>query len=514
MSFENVPKSDNPNLENLNMKKVNEELMKRYGFARQPNQNPFEIYDNFNIYVREIDFTNESKAFPPDDLKNESIVKEPSLEVMSQLVPYEEDLNKLYPITKESHSMPYINKSPEIFLGQEMSNLSSSQKFLRKESTNESEEDKGVSYKIINSLYDSLIYVGDLGFSLKVAEMIHSNIKISSEDLIGEEAGHYFMNKKNILSIELLESMFQLFSRTKEKKLKIISNITGTLEKIGEDLSEMILNFIPNTSNEEMAKNICQKKNSEYKENFLQLAEGDYVILTSFRNEMDQRDSPFDNTASLKNYLNMFSSQIKNNALDKEAKQLINTLNEHGSNFEEALIANVNEITNNYHLKLSILPNPTQINHILTTQKVWKLTKLFNKEPFDKSSEALINFVSKSCMSNNLEKIILNPQQAHKETQIFPQFYQNFGAVVNPNLNQMQNMACTFAFSQPLTLIEGAPGTGKTYLASQIIMQWLFIELLFILFFLGSDNLLFLFWPVPPMPKPQTSSTNKLSNSA
>lgn len=471
------PSNQESSQPNHNMKKVNEELMKRYGFSREASQNLFEIYDNFNIYVREIEFVNDSKTLTIEDLnKSDSLFPHVCpIDLMTQIVPYVEDLNKFFPKPTDPQNATYL-KSPEISATiPEVSNLGGNQKFVRRESIKGgTEENKGVSYKIINSLYDSLIYIGDLGFALRVAELIYSKLKISHEELISQEAADYFMNQKNILTLELLESMFQLFSRTKEKKLKIISNITGTLEKIGEDLSEMLLNFSPNMSPEEMAKNICFKKNSEYKENFLQLAEGDYVILTSFRKEGEAGDSPYDNTASLKNYLNMFSAQSRSNSLGDEAKLLISTLNKNGSNFEEALIGNINEITSEFNLKISILPNKTQTEHILTAHKEWKLTKLFNKETYDKSSEALLSFVTKSCMSNNLEKIILNPKQAHKETQIFPQFYQNFGSVVNPNLNQMQNMACTFAFSQPLTLIEGAPGTGKTFLATQIILQWFF----------------------------------------
>ena len=478
---------------NHNMKKVNEELMKRYGFSRETSQNLFEIYDNFNIYVREIEFVNDSKTLTIEDLnKSDSLFPNiSSIDIMTQMVPYGEDLNKFFPNKSSDTQNAAFNKNPEISATiPEASNLGGNPKLVRRESIKGTEENKGVSYKIINSLYDSLIYIGDLGFALRVAELIYSKLKISHEELIGIEAADYFMNQKNILTLELLESMFQLFSRTKEKKLKIISNITGTLEKVGGDLSEMQLNFSPNMSHEEMAKNICFKKNSEYKENFLQLAEGDYVILTSFRKEGEAGDSPYDNTASLKNYLNMFSAQNKSNNLGDEAKLLINTLNKNGSSFEEALIGNISEITSEFNLKINILPNKTQTEHILTEQKEWKLTKLFNKETYDKSSEALLNFVTKSCMSNNLEKILLNPKQAHKETQIFPQFYQNFGSVVNPNLNQMQNMACTFAFSQPLTLIEGAPGTGKTFLATQIILQW-FLFFFFFFFFLRIFNLRF-----------------------
>ena len=451
---------------NPNMSKVNEELMKRYGFGRSFNSNSFEIYDNFNIFLKDVDFVKQTKILNVQDVKDQ-FISESDPDFVNKLVPYADELIKL-PIISENQSALTLLKPHEAYLNQQMSNVKSQ---MRKESSSMMEEEnKGISIKIINSLFDSLIYLGDLCFSLKVAEMIYSNVKISTEDLITPEAGEYFMNKKNSMTLELLESMFQLFSRTKEQKSKIISNVTGSLEKIGEDFSEILLNFAPDLSKEDLVKMICFKRNSEYKENYLQISEGDYVILTSFHE--NQIDSPVDDTASMKNYLNMFSVQMKANNLEGDAKTLINTINEHGSSFDEALIANVNEISNNYQLKLSILPNKFQLNHIMKSNKIWKLTKLFNKETFDKSSDALMNFVSKSCMSNVLENIILMPHKANKEMQIFPQFYQNFGSYINNNLNSLQNLACTLSFSQPLTLIEGAPGTGKTHLASEIILQW------------------------------------------
>lgn len=457
------------NADNEKLNLINQLLSKRYSFCRLPSKNPYEIFDNFNVYVREIDFSHDSRPTKQKVLE-EDLIESVDSNIFAKMSLHNEDFS-LSPLKEtEMHSLP-VPKPQDIFSNQ-FNSLANTGKF----STNETKdnENKGVSLKIANSLFDSLIYVGDLSFSLQGAEIIYNKLSIFNENFVSKEAGDYYLNKKNILILEILESMFQLFSRAKEKKLNIVTNISGTLTKIGEDFGELLLNFAPNMQENEIKSLISQKKNSEYRDNCFQIAEGDYVILSSFyEEEKSNLGSPEEKMGSLKNYLNIFSEQMRSNNLQEgEAKNLISSLNEHGGFFEEALIANVNEISNNYHLKLSILPNPKQTQHILSQEKVWRITKMFNKELFDKCSNALVSFVSNNCVSNNLAKIILAPQKAYQEIQIFPQLYQNLGTTLNTNLNSLQGLACTFAYSQPITLVEGAPGTGKTYLAGEIISQW------------------------------------------
>jgi hypothetical protein len=58
------------------------------------------------------------------------------------------------------------------------------------------------------------LIIGDLNFSLKVAELLYSSIKLDDADFVNSQACSYFSNKKNMLTVELLETVYQCFNKT------------------------------------------------------------------------------------------------------------------------------------------------------------------------------------------------------------------------------------------------------------------------------------------------------------
>ena len=57
-------------------------------------------------------------------------------------------------------------------------------------------------------MYDVLHYVGDLNFALNVAELLYTKIKLNDEEFVNSQACYYYGNKKNMLCVEMLESIF------------------------------------------------------------------------------------------------------------------------------------------------------------------------------------------------------------------------------------------------------------------------------------------------------------------
>ena len=60
-------------------------------------------------------------------------------------------------------------------------------------------------------MYDVLLYVGDLNFSLRVAELIYTKVKLDDNEFINSQACSYYSNKKNMIVCELLETIFQVY---------------------------------------------------------------------------------------------------------------------------------------------------------------------------------------------------------------------------------------------------------------------------------------------------------------
>ena len=51
-------------------------------------------------------------------------------------------------------------------------------------------------------MYEILIYLADLNFSLRVAEYLYTKIKLDDEHFINSQAQSYYSNKKNMLVCE------------------------------------------------------------------------------------------------------------------------------------------------------------------------------------------------------------------------------------------------------------------------------------------------------------------------
>jgi hypothetical protein len=63
-------------------------------------------------------------------------------------------------------------------------------------------------FNLLNELYDVLLYIGDLNFALRVAELIYTKVKLDDNEFINSQACYYYTNKKNMIMCELLETIF------------------------------------------------------------------------------------------------------------------------------------------------------------------------------------------------------------------------------------------------------------------------------------------------------------------
>jgi hypothetical protein len=57
-------------------------------------------------------------------------------------------------------------------------------------------------------MYESLFYIGDLNFALNVAELIYTKVKLNDLEFVNSQACYYYANKKNMLIVEMLETIF------------------------------------------------------------------------------------------------------------------------------------------------------------------------------------------------------------------------------------------------------------------------------------------------------------------
>jgi len=306
-----------------------------------------------------------------------------------------------------------------------------------------------IPYKLLNEFYESLLYIPDLNFALSVAEVIYTRIRLDDDDFINNFACLYYSNKKNMLMIELIESIFQPVNKTKNKLNDTAININGTIEKVGNKFAQEVLVFSCFDAEHELQNKILKKGGGEGRENYNQIGEGEFVLLTT-------------------NQPAFMANQFGNYGFQNQSDNTVHN----------GLIACVREVTKDYKIKLFVLPNQQQSGLISQGGRPWNISKLTNRTSIDKTAEALETFCTQITMAHPLLQILLSPPicnnnfvQQLAETKVLRN--SRYQQTPVTNLNESQQKALNSATSHLLTLIQGPPGTGKTTTAVEIVLEWL-----------------------------------------
>ena len=328
-------------------------------------------------------------------------------------------------------------------------------------------------FRLLNEFYDTLLYVGDLNFALSVAEILYARIRLDDEDFVNSFACYYFANKKNMLMIELIESMYLPLARNKSKNSDSLCSVEGSIDKIGNKFAQEVLLFSPLASQDQIENKVLRRTHNEGKESYGQISEGELVKLTLCPYSDMLKDYLSDAEISM-GFLNqgfLFGQQ-------QQQQQNPVTKPDSSSLTEYEMVACVREIQKDCKVKLFVLPTREQSEMLGVRGKIWKISKLTNRTTIDKTSEALEIFCTQITMAQPLLQIILSPPicnnnyvQQLAESNVF--FHNKPHNPCVTNLNESQQKALNCATSQLLTLIQGPPGTGKTTTAVEIVLEWL-----------------------------------------
>ncbi|KAL4510686.1 hypothetical protein ABPG72_004840 [Tetrahymena utriculariae] len=373
-----------------------------------------------------------------------------------------------------------INQPQSQFL-QNSSNKNESsldQSPLLEKINNQTQNINYLKYNLVDEMYDSLLYLGDMNFSLAVAEQIYSKVKINVSEFQNIQAAHYYSNKKNMLAVELIEYIFQVFNSQKPRLNEAFASINGQVEKIG---NKEVLLFKPASTEMNLEQKIAKKGLLEQRENYSLIAEGEFVMLTSLyqSNNNDHANLYSDLRSShSRQYLIQFLNNIASNLhiQPPDVRAFYYKISENGQPIEFAMIGYVREISKESAIKLFVLPTPQQSRAISDSSRIWKITKLVNKTTYDRTCEALLKFVSTKSVSEPIMSIILTPPMCDKQKiQEMSEkivFTPSKNTLFIPPLNHSQQTALQFATTRALTLIQGPPGTGKTTTAVHIVQEW------------------------------------------
>jgi len=86
-----------------------------------------------------------------------------------------------------------------------------------------------------------------------------------------------------MMYVELLETIFQVFSKSKSKSNEVVTTINGKLSKIGDKYVQLVMIFTPIEPPEILEYKIMKKGGVlDVREHYHLIAEGEFVMITTY----------------------------------------------------------------------------------------------------------------------------------------------------------------------------------------------------------------------------------------
>ena len=291
-----------------------------------------------------------------------------------------------------------------------------------------------LSYKLVEQMYETLIYCGDIKFAIAASELIYSQVKISPADFLNKNACDYYAHQKNLLFNTLLDNIHK--SKCQHK------GIEGTLKSIGKANAMEVVEFKSTQDLRVLKQNIHKYRPRNLQDTQTdKISPGDYIQLTQGENK---------------------------------------------------IIGYIKDVSADYTLKIFILPTLNQSQNI-SSQPQWEIQKLTSKFPISQQTETLQTFTTTTYLNPILAQVIqshpkedsMNLRRLCKTITTLPR---NSHKEIQTNLNPSQQRAMKCATYETLTLIEGPSGSGKTVTAIETVIEWLRHSSLPILICAESDS--------------------------
>ena len=352
-----------------------------YGFGRIRTQNPYDIMDSQNFEMNLPDLNCELSLAKETDLTDPQNFNITLDDFPNRLTVFDDNDLALYVGFQEYEKLKNMEITDlgdsvlDSSLG--MSLYDPPQCNLRIDQTTSKEfKEPNMNYlsmKLLNEMYDMLLYSGDLCFSLQAAEMLYSRTKLTDDEFKSPYTCYYYAHRKNMIMNEILESVYSKYQNIENSNYGVV-NLNGKLQKVGYKFKQQVLVFTPEDKDiilldtKLVRKGIPVPKSLLLERENSRVSAGEYVLLIllgeedsgqvatdfEFKDLLDtEREVTLEEIQELKDAKKITFESIQNSKFFKKNVSK-------GKKVETILMCGVNDIEKDFSIKLFALPNNGQ----------------------------------------------------------------------------------------------------------------------------------------------------------
>jgi hypothetical protein len=359
-----------------------------------------------------------------------------------------------------------------------------------------------LNFRLLNEMYEMLMYSGDLQFSLHVAETLYSRTKVDDEDFLSPYASYYYAQRRNMLETDLLEAFYRSYLNLQMDPFGLV-RLQGTVAKIGYKFKQQVITFTPthmDLPNWDLfvirrGTNVPREIHS-IRDN-TRINEKEYVLLLTLEDDrVKAGDAEFSDLLSSdtdNDRLVLPQFYSKYITLDRiKNSPFFQKYISKGKRISRIVVGFIIDISKDYSLKLYTLPHSEESSHFNDPSLKWTMVRLPLPGHHQACFQALEQYTTKACSNPVISHLLFSPPltskmyvsnlcntkanfEMHHSVRIKGQIKGLLHSLTG-KLDESQLKAIEFALNHSISLFHAPSCSGKIDTLVQIVSAWLTIS--------------------------------------
>jgi hypothetical protein len=359
-----------------------------------------------------------------------------------------------------------------------------------------------LNYRLVNEMYEMLMFSGDLRFAIEAAEMLYSRTKIDDEDFVSPYAAYYYANRRNMIEIDLLESFYKTYLNLQNETFGMV-RIFGNISKIGYKFKQQVVMFTPRIMDTPNWDTYIIRRGTNVSREIhnirdnSRINEKEYILMMTLEDDLHIKADSDINDILASESGNGPSSLTQLHSKDITLTRIKNShfiqkLIPKGKRISRMVIGFIIDIAKDYSIKLYTLPDNDDSEAFNLPELQWMMLRIPIGGHHQASFQALEEYTTKSNCNPVISHLFFTPPliskyylenlcntkanfEMHQGLRIKNQI-RSMMLNLSEKLDASQVSAVEFALTHTVSLIHAPFCTGKLGTLVQIVSSWLMIS--------------------------------------